>query len=514
MVQPLICGTSSLRPDVCISSYCSFHIFLDHRRHVTKKEIHKNASTTIPSEQLLDAVPELWFLTDEEGTILKCNIAAETMIGRPRSELEGMNIRALIVDSSHFLFEKIFVLTCENKACGEIEITLRTSSGTELKVITYLTLLNSHNGEGSSVSVLFRDITERRRTELQLLRFANAIHYTINPIQITDPEGKIIYVNPAFEHASGYRGEELIGKNPNILSSGKHDRHFWNAMWGEIVSGNVWRGEIINKRKNGDLFYTELLISPIIDPAGNPVGFIGTHLDITEKKRLEQQLIQSQKLESIGTLAAGIAHEVGNPLTSISSLVQVIQRTTSDVNVFEKLDLVKNQINRIAKIIRELVDFSRPSNYETRQVNVNTVLLEAVNIVRYSKKAKDIQFITDLDQGIPSLLLVQDQIIQVFINILLNAVDAITAPPREVRVRTFNQKNHVVIEFEDTGHGIAKQNMNKIFEPFFTTKNIGEGTGLGLWISYGIIKNFHGDITVESNAGRGARLTVTLPIHT
>jgi PAS domain S-box-containing protein len=479
---------------------------------VTKKETHKDFPISVPGEQLLNAVPELWFLTDGEGTIVECNTAAETSIGQTRSELRGTNIRSLIIDSSHFLFEKIFVLACENKTVGEIELSLRTASGTELKVITYLTLLQSQKGH-SSVSVLFRDITERRRTELQLLRFANAIHYTINPTQITDPDGKIIYVNPAFEHASGYRREELIGKYPNILNSGKHDKYFWKKLWEEIATGNVWRGEIINKRKNGELFYTELLISPIVDPAGSLVGFIGTHLDITDKKRLEQQLIQSQKLESIGTLAAGIAHEVGNPLTSISSLVQVIQRTTSDTNAHEKLDLVKNQINRIAKIIRELVDFSRPSNYETRPVNVNTVILEAVNIVRYSKKAKDIPFITDFGPGIPSLLLVQDQIIQVFMNILLNAVDAITTPPKEIRVRTYVQKNHVVIEFEDTGHGIAPQHLNKIFEPFFTTKEIGEGTGLGLWISYGIIKNFHGDITVDSNTGRGTRITVTLPIH-
>jgi PAS domain S-box-containing protein len=480
---------------------------------VTTKEIHTDFPITIPGEQLLNAVPELWFLTDEEGMILECNTAAELSIGRTRSELHGTNIRSLIVDSSHFLFEKIFVLACENKTAGEIEMSLRTVSGAELKVVTYLTLLRSQNGQSSGISVFFRDITERRRTELQLLRFANAIHYTINPTQITDPDGKIIYVNPAFEHASGYRREELIGKYPNILSSGKHDGFFWRKMWEEITSGNVWRGEIINKRKNGELFYTELLISPIIDPAGSLVGFIGTHLDITEKKRLEQQLIQSQKLESIGTLAAGIAHEVGNPLTSISSLVQVIQRTTSDANTNEKLDLVKNQINRIAKIIRELVDFSRPSNYETRPVNVNVVLQEAVNIVRYGKKAKDIQFITDFGPGIPSLLLVQDQIIQVFINILLNAVDAITREPKEIRVRTSLQKNHVMIEFEDTGHGIAPQHLNKIFEPFFTTKNIGEGTGLGLWISYGIIKNFHGEIAVESIEGRRTLFTVTLPIH-
>lgn len=473
---------------------------------------HTINTSNIPFIDLINVVPELWFITDHEAIILECNQFAEQILGKPKSQIIGNTIRSIIKPDNIFLFEKMFALACEKITPGEIELTLITPRESEVNVVSNFSLITIPDTQSPIISILLRDITERRRTELQLLRFANAIHYTVNPIEITDNEGKIIYVNPAFEHVTGYRREELFGLNPNVLDSSKHDASFWQNMWEEINSGHVWRGEVINKRKNGEIFYSELLISPIIDPSGKPVGFIGTHLDITEKKKLEQQLIQSQKLESIGTLSAGIAHEVGNPLTSISSLVQLIQRTSTDQNTLEKLELVRNQISRIAKIIRQLVDFSRPSNYETRQINVNSIIQEAVNIVRYSNKAEDVHFVIDLGPDIPNLLLVQDQIIQVFLNILLNALDALNTAPREVRVRSYVLNKNVYMEFEDTGVGISSENLPKIFEPFFTTKSFGEGAGLGLWISYGIIKNFHGDIIVESQEKVGTKFTVILPI--
>jgi len=321
-----------------------------------------------------------------------------------------------------------------------------------------------------------------------------------------------VYVNPAFEKVSGYTKEELIGKNPNTLSSGKHPKEFWQQVWTTILSGKVWVGEIENQRKNGEPLHTELLISPIIDASGKIVGFLGAHRDITEQKRLEEQLVQSQKMESIGTLAAGIAHEVGNPLTSISSLVQVIQRTTRDDFAKEKLELVKNQINRIANTIRQLVDFSRPSSYEARPTDINKAVRDALEIVQYGKKAKDITFHLDLASALPKTVIVPDQLIQVFINILMNAVDAVEGTRKEVTVRTCFEGGMLKIMFEDSGRGIPTEHLSKIFDPFFTTKTPGAGTGLGLWVSYGIVKNFGGDIQVESQAGKGSRFTVLLPV--
>ena len=187
-----------------------------------------------------------------------------------------------------------------------------------------------HSGQTKYWVLVMRDVTKEKRKELDLLRFSNVIHNTINPIQISDANGTMVYVNPAFEKVTGYSNTELIGKNPNILNSRKHSKEFWSGVWKHIISGKVWIGRIENRRKDGSPFFTELVISPIVDSHGKIAGYLGAHRDITEQIILEQQLVRSQRMESIGTLAAGIAHEVGNPLTAISSLVQVLQRTSVD----------------------------------------------------------------------------------------------------------------------------------------------------------------------------------------
>lgn len=232
-------------------------------------------------------------------------------------------------------------------------------------------------------------------------------------------------------------------------------------------------------------------------------GDFGIHRDLTEKRTLERQLIHTQKMESIGTLAAGIAHEVGNPLASISALVAGSQRITTDPFVNEKLGLVKSQVTRVSKIIRDLVDFSRPSNYELELTDINKVVYEAVEITKVGNaKAKDIIFETDLSNDIPMLPLIADQTQQVFVNILLNAVDAIAEKKRENKVEKISVKSEcngdeVTLTFSDTGMGIKEENLTKVFEPFFTTKKEGRGTGLGLWVSYGIVKSFQGDIKIK-----------------
>lgn len=357
-----------------------------------------------------------------------------------------------------------------------------------------------------------KDITVQHDKEIELLRFSEVINRTVNPIQITNIEGKMIYVNPAFEHITGYQRDELIGQNPNILNSGKHGKDFWKKVWIKINTGELWVGQVQNRRKNGELFYTELVISPIVE-GKKVIGFLGAHRDITDQKILERQVVRSQKMETFGTLAAGIAHEVGNPLTSISSLVQVVQRETNDAFVQEKLELVKNQINRIAKIIRELVDFSRPSTHEVKDVSVNLVLREAMNIVQYGKKARSIKFNIALEENLPSVHAVHDQLLQVFLNILMNAVDAsMGISDSSISILTKKSDEKVEIRIEDNGTGIAEKNMTKIFDPFFTTKEVGKGTGLGLWVSLGIIRNFGGDIQVESEENKYTVFVVRLPI--
>jgi PAS domain S-box-containing protein len=457
---------------------------------------------------LIDIIPDLCFVVSSDRIVLAYNQRARELLGLPETPTDEIPFYSLLTDDSP---RPLLPVLRTNSSSHEAEVRFKTPDG---RVIDALLFIRKITGVGRDfLYVVARDVSEAKKKELDLLRFSNVVHYTVNPIQITDDHGRMIYVNPAFERASGYTRDELIGANPSLLSSKKYSRDFWSKVWAIIKEGKVWTGEVENRTKTGNPLYTQLLISPIIDAGGKVVGYFGSHRDITRQKQLEQQLMHSQKMESIGTLAAGIAHEVGNPLTSISSIVQVLLRTLSDDYAKDKLGLVQSQVHRITKIIRDLVDFSRPSNYQLQPTDVVKSVTEAIEIVKMGKKAKNVTFITHVRQQIPLLSLVPDQISQVFINILLNAVDATEGREGMVEVDVDREDSVVRVKIADDGCGIASENMQKVFEPFFTTKRVGEGTGLGLWVSYGIIQSFRGDITVESQRGVGTTFSVVLPLH-
>jgi PAS domain S-box-containing protein len=476
---------------------------------------------------LLEVYPDACILLNKEQKILGINTRGTALLGSPAEQILDRKFSDFLEPSFRDKFAA-FLMECGTRGKISTAETRIFISPHESRDVTLFISPYSSPGKqatGRRLCFLFlRDISVIKAQELDLLRFANVAHYTVNPLEITDRNGKIIYVNPAFEKASGYSKEEIIGKNPNVFGSGKKPAIFWNNMWETVNAGRVWVGEIENRRKNGDPFHTQLLISPILDASGSVVGYFGVHRDISEQKYLEQHLVHAQKMESIGLLAAGIAHEVGNPLTSISSLVQIIQRATSEEFTREKLELIKSQVTRITRTIRDLVNFSRRSSYEVELLNINKPLVEAVEMVRVGRKAKGIAFRVDLDPELPIIRLVGDQVEQVFINILINAVDAIIGSPSvpqeiprtqpgEITVRSFLDDEQIVVTIHDNGSGITEQSLPKIFEPFFTTKPVGEGTGLGLWVSYGIIKSFQGTITVDSPPGKGTTFTIALPTH-
>lgn len=470
----------------------------------------------LDSSLLLNLLPDPWLIIDEQHHILRCSQATRSIFCIDDAWISTHSFKDLI---SEDLLISQPLHTSPIAAATEKEVRFKSGDGKfDLHARLSIRRIFNDRKQTPFFFIVVRDISEYKRTELDLLRFYNIAQYTINPVEITDANGSIIYVNPAFERSSGYSKEEMLGNNPKLFGSGRHPKSFWEQMWKMINSGNVWVGKVENRKKDGTPFYSQLLISPIIDGSKKIVGYFGVHRDISEQKFLEEQLAHAQKMEIIGTMAAGIAHEVGNPLASISSIVQVVQRTTNDEFAKEKLELVKSQVNRISKIIHDLVDFSRPSNYQIQNTDIAKCILQALEIVRAGKKAKHVKFEVNLKGALPPLQLVPDQIEQVFINVFMNAVDAVNNLPtdnsQEIYVSAFEESNEISIVIQDNGSGIADENLPKIFEPFFTTKKVGEGTGLGLWVSYGIIKTFRGDIKVESVEGRGTTFTITLPIRT
>lgn len=459
-------------------------------------------------QQVLDLVPDMCFILRSDLTIIDCNRRARAVTGLSATLHGTVTFPSLLTsDSARPPFDTLDGVN----GFSETEVRFRQTARRAMDALVSVRCLEE-NGE-RLFFVFGRDISESKQRELDLLRFSNVVHYTVNPIQITDAQGRMIYVNPAFERATGYSKEELIGRNPSVISSKKYTKEFWGRVWETISSGQVWNAEVENRHKDGSSIFAQLLISPIMDMEGKVVGYLGSHRDITEQKALEQQLMHSQKMESIGTLAAGIAHEVGNPLTSISSIVQVLQRTIDDPFARDKLGLVQSQVHRITKIIRDLVDFSRPSNYQVQPTNVVKVMTDAVEIVKMGKKARQVAFAMDVRHQIPLLPLVPDQLAQVFINVLLNAVDALRGKKGTITTTFERDDESVKVSITDDGEGITPEHLSKVFEPFFTTKRVGEGTGLGLWVSYGIIRSFRGDIAVTSERGKGTTFCIQVPLN-
>jgi len=230
-----------------------------------------------------------------------------------------------------------------------------------------------------------------------------------------------------------------------------------------------------------------------------------------ELQGAQAQIMHQEKMASLGLMAAGIAHEIGNPLTSISSMAQIIKRKNTDEKTIEYVSNILKNIDRISRIVRELVDFSKPTTHKAAPTDINEIIHSAVGIVKYDRRSKNITYTLDLDKNLPKISVVSDHLMQVFLNILINAIDASEGLSEEINVSTYINNGNLNIEIKDHGTGISEEYLNKIFEPFYTTKEVGKGTGLGLTVSYGLIKKLRGEIKVTSKVKKGSIFTVVIP---
>jgi len=235
--------------------------------------------------------------------------------------------------------------------------------------------------------------------------------------------------------------------------------------------------------------------------------------DVTEKVRLEGQLLQAEKLSSIGLFAAGVAHEVNTPLAGISSYAQMLlQEAPEGSSQHEMLKKIERQSFRASNIVNNLLRFARVSDTELQAVNVNSLMVDALSLVEHSFKKTHIDISLELDPALPPTLGNGGRLQQVFMNLFLNAKDAMPDGGR-LRIRSYRQDSRLVVEVQDTGNGISDEDIKRIYDPFFTTKAVGKGTGLGLSVSYGIIQEHSGQISVESHPGKGTTFTLQLPLR-
>jgi PAS domain S-box-containing protein len=328
-----------------------------------------------------------------------------------------------------------------------------------------------------------------------------------------DTQGRIQSWNAGAEHIFHYTSEEIIGAPFTLLiPQDQIDRGEVEFLQREtLATGSIRDFETERVGKDGKRIRVSVTRTALHDRQGNWVGTSTIIRDISERKALETQLAHADRLAIMGTMAAGLAHEIGNPLAAISSLVQILQRRIEDPDLLGRLDLIRQQISRITTSVREMADFSRPSGQVESQAQVSSVVQHAVTLARYSRSARRVEVHVDLDPNLPPVPVEPDRLLQVFLNLVLNAYDAMEGEGTlQIEGRWADPMVHV--RFCDSGPGVLPALRERIFEPFFTTKPSGRGTGMGLSVSQRIVHSHGGRIVLEAAPTGGAMFTVTLPV--
>jgi two-component system cell cycle sensor histidine kinase/response regulator CckA len=399
------------------------------------------------------------------------------------------------------------------RGVGESHISLigTIEDITERKAAEEALRLHGQTLERSYIE-LEQQILARRESEEAHRRLSTVVEQSAESIIMTNTSGVIEYVNPAFERITGYTHDEVVGQPARILKSGKQDAAFYKNLWSTITAGSVWHGHFVSKRKDGSLYEEDATISPVRDNDGTIANFVAVKHDVTEEVALAEQLRHAQKIDAIGTLAAGVAHDFNNLLQAMLSIVQVLKRksTESPRNV-QNLTQLEKTIRRGSYLTRQLLLFARRETSRRETLDLNKILRDLLEFLRRVVRANiklsvepaNVPLWISADRG---------QIEQVIMNLAVNSIDAM--PEGGALSIAVGRDEHAVwLKVSDTGTGIPKTIRDRIFEPFFTTKEVGKGTGLGLSVVHGIIVAHGGRIDAECPAEGGTTFRVELPLQ-
>jgi PAS domain S-box-containing protein len=343
-------------------------------------------------------------------------------------------------------------------------------------------------------------------------------------VVITDLEGNIEYVNPKFTEITGYTFQEALGQNSRILKSGDKPAEEYKRLWETITSGEEWRGEFHNKKKNGELYWESASISPIKDASGRITRYLAVKEDITEEKSLQTQLMRAQRMESIGTLASGVAHDLNNVLTPIMLGIEILAKAMPDKQSQKMLEVLATSAHRGSDIVKQILGFARGAEGENVLIQVRHIINEMTNIIKETFP-KSITIKADVPKKIWTIVGDPTNLQQLMLNLCVNARDAMP-DGGTIRIKAENKiidehyatmnldakpGRYLMLSIEDAGCGMPPAVLEHIFEPFFTTKEVGKGTGLGLSTVHGIVKSHGGFINVHSEVGKGTTFKIYLP---
>jgi PAS domain S-box-containing protein len=473
-------------------------------------------------QRLVETAYEGILVLDTAARVTFMNPRMVEMVGYGPGEAIGRSIEEFLFEDQVPAFWAKFAKRPDREI---YEWRLRRRDGGALWAVVSAAALKNASGQFVGSLAMITDITDRKRVEIELRKLSEAVAQSASSVVITDAEGNIEYVNPAFTKATGYSADEVWGKNPRVLKSGQMDPAVYRELWQRLKAGENWQGELCNRRKNGELFWETVAISPVKDAQGRITHFIASKFDVTRRRDLEMQLIQSQKMEAVGRLAGGVAHDFNNMLNVITGYSELaLRKIAADAPERRHLEEILKAADRAAGLTRQLLAFSRKQVLRPLVLNLNAVASEVQKMLT-RVIGEDIALVTELSPDLGNVLADRGQIEQVLMNLAVNARDAMP-DGGTLTLRTSNKDvdeaesrrlpalkagPYVLVTVTDTGTGIPEEIRTRVFEPFFTTKEAGKGTGLGLATVYGIVKQSDGFVYVDSEVGAGTTFTVYLP---
>jgi PAS domain S-box-containing protein len=471
---------------------------------------------------LLDASPASITVHDFDGNFLYVNERTLTLHGYTWEELKQLNLRDLDdPGAGELIGERMREVSQKGHASFEVSHLHKNGTSIPLQV----EVKHARWGDRDVMFSIALDISERKKAEEERRRLAAAVEQAAESIMITDASGVIEYVNPAFEKTSGYTAEEVRGRGAGILKSGRQDAEFYRQLWATITGGSAWSGRMVNRKKDGSLFTEECMISPVRGEGGEINHFVAVKSDVSKALELEDQLRQSQKMEAVGRLAGGIAHDLNNLLTPILGYAALFQEEFGAGDPRrENAEAIYDSGEKARVLVRQLLAFGRKQPLEVQSVDLNVVVSGFQELLRRTLR-EDIRIELDLASSVMTVRADPGQIEQVLMNLVINAQDAMPEGGW-LTLRTANvdlsqsgadkgepvsQGPYVMLAVCDTGCGMDMEVQERVFDPFFTTKEKGKGTGLGLATVYGIVRQHGGTIRAASIPGKGSTFTMYLP---
>ncbi|MBI5184688.1 MAG: PAS domain S-box protein [Nitrospinae bacterium] len=497
-------------------------------------------------QSIMDNTTAVIYVKDKEGRYTFVNRRFEKLFHVSNKDIVGKTDHDIFPKDKADAFRANDIKVMKTGVSLEFEETVPQDDGMHSYISIKFPLFGP-NGAINAVCGISTDITQRKRIEEELRKLSHAVEQCPVSIIITDTMGNIEYANPKFTQVAGYTLEEVMGKNPRFLKSGKTSQEEYKQLWDIITSGGEWRGEFHNRKKNGELFWELACISSIKNANGDITHFIEVKEDITEKKleeekerRQREMLRHADKMVSLGTLAAGVAHEIQNPNNYIILNAPFLDRIWADakplilaaakiedrkklaglpieetIKAFDRLTSgILKGAERIKGIAAGLQNFAcKDLSGLEEEVDVKKAILYATDLLESLIKKNTRRFKISIGD-LPRIKGNRLKLEQAMVNLIMNALQSLTRPTQKVEVNAARDQDsgRIVIKIMDTGRGMDLETLRRITEPFFTTRQASGGTGLGAPIAYGIIKDHGGDFKVESKPGKGTTVTVALPV--